>query len=164
MSLYNMINGVNPATFFILPMLGKHPDGYPRFRDCFIGKQTNDESETDTFGIPKKKLDTNKKLISVYTRAGGGNRDDYANEIQELRSMAGYIEDYDDDFDSTFATFVFEVPAQFIEDYDKVLEGSIIETSQEYKNIVDRVYPKLQGKLPWHDVALKTKQKENKDE
>ncbi len=34
MSLYNMINGVNPATFFILPMLGKHPDEYPRFRDC----------------------------------------------------------------------------------------------------------------------------------
>lgn len=36
MSLYNMLNGVNPCTFLILPMLGKHPDEYPRFRDCFI--------------------------------------------------------------------------------------------------------------------------------
>jgi hypothetical protein len=37
MSLYNMMNGANPATFFILPMLGeKHPEQYPRFRDCFV--------------------------------------------------------------------------------------------------------------------------------
>lgn len=31
-----MINGVNPATFYILPMLGNHPDWYPRFRDCWV--------------------------------------------------------------------------------------------------------------------------------
>lgn len=53
MSLYNMINGVNPATFIILPMLGKHPDEYPRFRDCFI----------------------KDGMIEVYTRVGGNNRD-----------------------------------------------------------------------------------------
>ena len=42
MSLYNMLHGVNPSTFFILPMLGeKHPDEYPRFRDCFIGDDKN---------------------------------------------------------------------------------------------------------------------------
>ena len=49
-----MINGVNPATFLFLPMLGKHPDEYPRFRDCFI-------SEDETQKI-------------VFTRVGGGNR------------------------------------------------------------------------------------------
>lgn len=38
MSLYNMVNGMNQATFFVLPMLGRHPDEYPRFRDCFAGK------------------------------------------------------------------------------------------------------------------------------
>ncbi len=54
MSLYNMINGVNPATFFILPMLGKHPDEYPRFRDCFVGED--------------------QKSIEILTRVGGGNR------------------------------------------------------------------------------------------
>ena len=46
-----MINGVNPATFFILPMVAeKHPDSYPRFRDCFIGKLSNSD-EDDQFGI-----------------------------------------------------------------------------------------------------------------
>lgn len=54
MSLYNMICGVNPAAFFILPMLGKHPDEYPRFRDCFV---SDDETS-----------------IEVLTRVGGGNR------------------------------------------------------------------------------------------
>ena len=54
MSLYNMINGVQPAAFFVLPMLGKHPDEYPRFRDCFIGKVNSDE-EIDQFGIPLHK-------------------------------------------------------------------------------------------------------------
>ena len=150
MSLYNLVNGVNPATFFILPMLGKHPDEYPRFRDCFIGKATNDDVEVDAFGIPVKKQELSKKLISIYTRVGGGNREDYENEISELRAMKSYIEDYDDDFDSTFATFVFEVPEEVAGDYSKVINGEIMETSQQYKDQVDKVFPKLKGKLPWH--------------
>ena len=66
-----MINGVQPATFFLLPMLGKHPDEYPRFRDCFVGKQHTD-GEKDQFGIPKQKHG-NEELISVYTRVDREN-------------------------------------------------------------------------------------------
>lgn len=141
MSLYNMIYGANPATFFILPMLGKHPDEYPRFRDCFVGELEND-SETDQFGIPKKKL-SDKKVISVYTRVGGGNREDYQDRIDELRSLPGYIRDYDDDFDSTFATFIFSVPEQWSNDFDLILEGKITEISPEYKARLYEVFPKL---------------------
>lgn len=43
-----MINGVNQATFYILPMLGKHPDEYPRFRDCFTGKTKNWSDDCDS--------------------------------------------------------------------------------------------------------------------
>ena len=39
------MNGVNPATFFILPMLGKHPDEFPRFRDCWAGRTSTDEEK-----------------------------------------------------------------------------------------------------------------------
>lgn len=35
MSLYNMINGFNPACFLIMPMLGRKQEEWPRFRDCF---------------------------------------------------------------------------------------------------------------------------------
>jgi hypothetical protein len=142
MSLYNVINGVNPATFFILPMLGeKHPDKYPRFRDCFVGELSNSD-ENDQFGIPLKKRDSSK-TISVYTRVGGGNRDDYENEISELRSHPNYIRDYDDDFDSTFATFLFSVPKEFETDYDLILSGELKKISEQYKSRLYAVFPKL---------------------
>jgi hypothetical protein len=145
MSLYNMVNGVKQATFFILPMLGKHPDEYPRFRDCFIGGLENDE-ENDQFGIPKKKT-TDEKVISVYTRVGGGNRDDYQTQIDELRKMPNYVKDYDDDFDSTFATFVFLVPEKWKTDFDKLTSGKANEISNEYKEELKRVFPKLAEKF-----------------
>lgn len=142
MSLYNVINGVNPATFFILPMLGeKHPDKYPRFRDCFVGELSNSDGN-DQFGIPLKKRDSSK-TISVYTRVGGGNRDDYENEINELRSHPNYIRDYDDDFDSTFATFLFSVPKEFETDYDLILSGELKKISEQYKSRLYAVFPKL---------------------
>lgn len=81
MSLYNMLNGVNPATFFILPMLDKHPDEYPRFRDCFIGEDKNS--------------------IVIYTRVGGSNRNCGFGE-EELYKHPNFIKTYDDCFDSTY--------------------------------------------------------------
>lgn len=136
-----MVNGVQPATFFVLPMLGKHPDEYPRFRDCFLGILHSDES-IDQFGIPKHKHG-DEELISIYTRVGGDNRESYEREISAMRAMPEYVEDYDDDFDSTFSTYVFRVPEQFKDDFKKVKEGKLKETSQAYRDILYDVYPKL---------------------
>ena len=120
-----MINGVNPATFFILPMLGeKHPDNYPRFRDCFV---EGDE-------------------IHIYTRVGGGNRNCGYGE-DELYKHPNYITTFDDDFDSTFATYTFSVPGEWKKDFDKIKEGKIKEVSDEYKVRVRAVFPKLKDKL-----------------
>lgn len=129
MSLYNMLNGVNPATFFILPMLGeKHPDEYPRFRDCFV----------------------ENNQIHVYTRVGGGNRDCGYGE-DELQAHPNYIEDFDDDFDSTYATYVFSVPEEFKADFDLLMNGTLSEglpnTSDKYKERILKVYPKIEDKL-----------------
>lgn len=142
MSLYNMVNGANPATFFILPMLGKHADDYPRFRDCFV------EEREFTFedGLPtmRPKADGLKEpVICVFTRVGGGNREEYADDIEELQQSDEYITDYDDDFDSTYATFVFRVPEQWKEDYRKIVEGSIKNISEAYKTELYHIYPKL---------------------
>ena len=121
MSLYNMINGVNPATFFILPMLGeKHPDNYPRFRDCFV-----DDNE-----------------IHVYTRVGGGNRDCGYGE-EELQTHPNYLRDEDDENDCTYATYVFSVPKEWQEDFDKITSGNLKEISQNYKDRLYAVFPKL---------------------
>lgn len=122
MSLYNMINGVNPATFFILPLLGeKHPDDYPRFRDCFV---------------------TEDNEIAVFTRVGGGNRNEGFGE-EELQSHPNFLRDEDDDFDSTYATYYFSVPEEWEKDFDLVVNNKLKETSQEYRDRLYKVYPKL---------------------
>lgn len=147
MSLYNMMNGVNQATFFILPMLDKHPDEYPRFRDCFIGKLENDKKEVDQYDIPLQKLDTSKRRISVYTRVGGGNREGYQKEIKILQNTEGYIQDYDDDFDTTFATFLFNVPKKWEKDFDLISNDKLEEISKEYQKQIIKTYPKLKEKI-----------------
>lgn len=135
MSLYNMINGVKPATFFVLPMLGKHPDEYPRFRDCFLGDDEHPEYADH---------------IHVYTRTGGGNREGYEAENQAMREMPGFVTDYDDSFDCTFASWVFRVPERWESDYEKIKAGNIKDVSAEYQAELRRVYPKLAEK--WDEL------------
>lgn len=124
MSLYNLINGVNPAAFFILPMLGKHPDEYPRFRDCFVSDD--------------------KTSIEVLTRVGGGNRG-FGEE--ELMKHPNFIKTFDHEEDNTYGWYVFSVPERWKEDFDKIAHGDITEISDEYFNEMIRVYPKLEDKF-----------------
>lgn len=137
MNLYNMTNGVNPATFVVLPMLGKHPDEYPRFRDCFLADEERPEL---------------KDHIHVYTRTGGGNREDYEAENQAIRQIPGFVTDYDDGFDRTYASWVFRVPEYWKDDYDKIMSGNIKGVSTEYQSELRRVYPKLAEK--WDKLFL----------
>lgn len=86
MSLYNMLFGKNPNTKEILAALGLEECQVERFRDCFIedGK------------------------IVIFTRTGGGNREDYPNEA--LVNHPNYLYDEDDGFDSTYAYYYFSLP------------------------------------------------------
>jgi hypothetical protein len=87
--LYNMVFGVNQLAGPLLRELGISHHDVPRFRDCFL-------STEDT--------------VVIYTRTGGGNREEFAAEIEVMRSRAGYLRDEDDKFDSTYALFHFAVP------------------------------------------------------
>lgn len=91
MSLYNLLFGVNPAAPLLLRLLGLTPADIPRFRDCYL---TAEGAE-----------------IAIHTRTGGGNREGYALENQKLAQHPRYLRDADDDFDCTYATFYFSVPA-----------------------------------------------------
>lgn len=125
MSLYNALNGVNQATFYVLPMLDKHPDEYPRFRDCFV---------------------TDDHHIAVYTRVGGGNRNCGYGE-EELCASANFVKTYDDDFDSTYATYEFSVPSEWEEDFNKIVDGNLESVSDKYLEQVAKVFPKLADKV-----------------
>ena len=123
MSLYNMLYGVNPSTFYILPMLGKHPDEYPRYRDCFV----NDDNQ-----------------IVVLTRVGGMNRNTGFKE-DELYKHPNYIKTYDDDFDNTYGYYVFSVPDKWKDDFNRILNSQ--KPSDEYIEQICTVYPKLASKI-----------------
>lgn len=132
MSLYNMLHGVTQATFFFLPMLGKHPDEYPRFRDCFLKDEEHPEYDNH---------------IHVYTRTGGGNREVYETENEEMRSMKGFVADFDDSFDGTFASWIFKVPEKWEADFAALIEGRMKDVSPEYREQMKNIYPKLATKF-----------------
>lgn len=125
-----MVNGVNPSTFFILPMLGeKHPDEYPRFRDCFTVVDEKNNYE-----------------IHVLTRVGGNNRGQGFGE-EELQKHPNYLYDQDEEEDNTYATYVFSVPKEWKKDFDKIAEGRVSEVSSEYQDRLRKVFPKLNEKF-----------------
>lgn len=89
-----MIHGFNPLASGLLAFeLQKKSTDFERFRDAYL------------------KRDGDDIRIIVLTRTGGGNREDYEDNWSDIRSMAGYLCDYDDEFDPTFALIEFAVPA-----------------------------------------------------
>lgn len=91
MSLYNMLNGNHPLTAQLLGVLGftnETAQQIPRYRDIFLFDD----------------------CIKILTRTGGGNREAYVEQNEWLASLPGYVRDYDDPFDSTFAWWVFDLP------------------------------------------------------
>lgn len=128
MSLYNAVFGFNPACILLLPMIGKTPDDFPWFRDCFVGEPWS-------------------KTIHVLTRTGGGNRELYEVENDAITLFEGYVKDWDDDFDSTFAYWEIAAPEKWHADYDKIVMGNFSDLSQEYIGVMKAAYPELSGEI-----------------
>lgn len=125
MSLYNMMNGFNPACLFFMPMLGRKQDEYPRFRDCFLA---DDEEH-----------------IVIFTRVGGPNRDTGFGE-EKLYEDPNFVKTYDDEEDSTYGYYEFSVPEKWKKDFDTIVAGKFEEVSDEYVSYVREFYPLLAEK------------------
>jgi len=123
MSMYNMIFGMNPAAGPLLKILGFSKETFstiPRFRDCYIN------------------LD--KTRIVIYTRTGGGNRAEYAEQNSALTKLPGYTGDEDDSFDSTYAKFYFKVPDEhkdFISELAAL--GASFDPTERMKNFLEEL-------------------------
>lgn len=94
MSLYNALFGWDPFSGILLELLGLTPGDVGRFRDCYL-------KEEDGEG-PRR--------IVIYTRNGGDNREEYQPILDLLSERPGWIRDFDDDFDCTYASIEFNVP------------------------------------------------------
>lgn len=96
MSLFNLVTGTDPLAPYVLAMLGLPSKEFmkivPRFRDAY--------------------LVSDGPYLALMTRTGGGNRDDYETENQRLREIPGFVKDFDDDFDSTYAHWWYKVPEE----------------------------------------------------
>ena len=122
MSLYNMPCGFSPACFWLMPMLGRKQEEWPRFRDCFLGE--------------------NKDTIVIYTRVGGGNRECGYGE-EKLYEDPNFLKTWDDDYDSTYGYYEFKVPDKWRGDFDKIMAGEAKSVSEEYKALLMEFFPKL---------------------
>lgn len=121
MSLYNMVNGFNPACLTIMPMLGRKQEDYPRFRNCFV---------------------VNKKEIVILTRVGGNNRNEGYGE-EELYKDPHFLRTFDDDFDSTYGYYVFSVPEKWKKDFDAIMEKRFSDVSEEYVEYLEEFWPRI---------------------
>jgi hypothetical protein len=103
MGLYNILFGEHPMSRYLMAMLNLKRVDVGRYRDCYITKWGG-ETEAD------------KTLrIAAFTRNGGGNRDDYQHVTEALQAHPNYVTDFDDDFDCTYATYIFDVPEEYKE-------------------------------------------------
>ena len=96
--MYNMLFGINQNYKVLLKVLNLTTEKCGRFRDCYL---------------------QDGKII-VYTRNGGGNREDYQKYIDELAKHPNYIKDYDDDFDRTYCYIEFSIPDEFKKDIENI--------------------------------------------
>lgn len=119
MSLYNALFGRNPFAPLLLAMLHLEEVETGRFRDCYLARGTAQERQD----LPPEELAQKERRIVVFTRNGGGNRESYERQIELMRLHPEFVTDYDDDFDSTYATFEFRVPKEF---------GSEVQTLDEF--------------------------------
>jgi len=104
MSMYEMVFGPAHEKLPILQrLLGEGVD-VGRFRDLWLEKWTDSEES--------------KMVLAVYTRNGGGNREEYAEVITALQAHPLYLRDEDDSFDSTYATFYFTLDMDQLDDLE----------------------------------------------
>lgn len=111
--LYNVLFGMNKEADVLLHLLGKDRGSFGRFRDAYLSDN----------------------CIVVYTRCGGGNRDDYEDVFNEMRDHPLYKYDEDDDYDSTYASFYFDFPEEYADDL-KTQSKEILSPSDKWKMLI----------------------------
>ena len=121
---YNFIFGYNPYSLWIMPMLGRKENEWPRFRDCYVEK------------IGKE------WLICIYTRVGGNNRNSGFGE-EKLYEDPLFVSTEDDDYDSTYAVYRFKVPEKWKRDFYAIINNNMWQVSKKYRQYLKEFFPKL---------------------
>lgn len=104
MSMYHMVLGTHPLAPLLVRLLGfTEPDELrqvPRLRDLYL--------------YPDE--------IRVLTRTGGGNRADYEEGNAYMETLPGYLRNWDDAYDCTYAWWAYSWPEEMREQLQEMLE------------------------------------------
>lgn len=125
MSMYSLVFGKSEWPTEIMRMFGLTPEMIGRYRDHWIERDPTME---------------NALILAVYTRNGGGNREDYAEQIGQMQALATYVSDEDDTFDSTYATFRFRMSRQAMESWLTDLDHAEIDPSVTVDKVLDQLF------------------------
>lgn len=113
------------------------PEGYESARAEYL-KTCQEHGVYVTGRFRDIYYDKKEGKIILYTRNGGGNREDYWYVFDLLRKHPNYISDYDDDFDCTYAYIAFSVPEEFKKALDDLVNESEIETISDKFNRIQK--------------------------
>ena len=113
-----MLFGTNKLAPMLLATLNIDEDSIPRFRDCFI----------------------DDGLIVIHTRTGGGNREYYESQNEELTEHPNYLHNSDDEFDCTYANFYYSFPDEYKDDLTKISQGNVdIKPSEKWQALFNKL-------------------------
>lgn len=91
MSMFDLVIGNSGFPLPIIDVIYEVPlNQVARYRDHWL-----ERSGEDTL------------ILAVYTRMGGGNREDYAEQIKAIHQTPNFLSDDDDAYDSTYSTLRF---------------------------------------------------------
>lgn len=109
--MYNTLFGVNEMASVCLSIIDQNIIDIQRFRDAVAIK------------------DDNGYKIEILTRTGGDNRLKYPNK--ELKKNKNYIKDWDDEYDPTYAHYLFSVS----KDVEEIVKWDYILSRQTRNNL-----------------------------
>lgn len=92
MSLFDLAIGNSDMPKQLLGMAGLTPFIVARYRDHWLEREGEDTL-----------------IVALYVRLGGGNRPEYAEQLDAMHALPTFISDADDTFDSTYCTLRFRV-------------------------------------------------------
>ena len=88
-----------------------------------------------------------ERFYSVSPRGGPGRAQGVPRKRgygeEELYKDPNYVSTYDDEFDPTYATYLFKVPEKWKPDFDLIMADKFSEVSDDYYQQVCEFYPKL---------------------
>jgi hypothetical protein len=118
-----MVFGTSGWPNEIMSMYGLRPEMIGRFRDHWVERDGDDAL-----------------ILAVYTRNGGGNREEYAGNNAAMQALPTYIEDADDNFDNTYATFRFRMTREQITAWLSDTENVDVDDETTVEQVVDQLF------------------------